>query len=177
MTRASTFVVVAAAAGFVVATVPAAAQSVSVRSPQAVVARASTQGEIQGLVLDTTGRPLAGAMVSALGSTVAFALTTRDGRFRLDALPSGVYTVRIHLDGFAPAPRQMVEVRPTVPALVSVALRSLRDNGSSAQTTRVLAASLLPIDGLGGAGSVSAGDADHDHTEANCGSAIFRAAC
>jgi hypothetical protein len=167
MTRASTFVVVAAAAGFVVASVPASAQSVSIRSPQAVVARAATQGEIQGLVIDTQGRPLTGAMVSALGSTVAFALTARDGRFRFDALPIGVYTVRIHLDGFVPAPRQMVEVRPSAPALVSVALRSLRDNGSSAPTTRVLAASLLPIDGLGGRVAGDSADADHDHTEAN----------
>ncbi|MCX6537600.1 MAG: TonB-dependent receptor [Acidobacteria bacterium] len=167
MTRVSTFVVVAAVAGFVVASVPASAQSVSIRSPQSVVARAATQGDIQGLVVDTKGRPLAGAMVSALGSTVVFALTGKDGRFRFGALPTGAYTVRIHLDGFVPAPRQMVEVRSSVPALVSVALRSLTDNGSAPSTTRVLAASLLPIDGLPG-GAVSGGaDVDHDHTEAN----------
>jgi hypothetical protein len=167
MTRASTFVVVAAAAGFVVAGAPASAQSVLVRSPQAVVARAATQGDIQGLVVDTKGQPLAGAMVSALGSTVVFALTAKNGRFHLDALPIGAYTVRIHLDGFIPAPRQMVEVRPSVPALVSVALRSLTDNGSSPPTTQVLEASLLPIYGLTGSAASGAADVDHDHTEAN----------
>jgi hypothetical protein len=167
MTRVSTFVVVTAAAVFVVACVPASAQSVSIRSPQAVIARASTQGDIQGLVVDTKGRPLSGAMVSALGSTVAFALTTKDGRFRLDALPVGPYTVRIHLDGFVPAPRQMVEVRSVAPALVSVALRSLTDNGVSAQTTRVLTAGLMPIDGPPGTAANVADSADHDHTEAN----------
>ncbi len=167
MTRASTFVVVAAAAGFVVAGAPASAQSVSIRSPQAIVARATSQGDIQGLVVDAKGRPLAGAMVSALGSTVAFALTGKDGRFRFDALPTGAYTVRIHLDGFIPAPRQMVEVRASVPALVSVALRSLTDNGSAPSTTTVLAASLLPIDGLYGGSAIGAAEVDHDHTEAN----------
>ncbi|MCX6545341.1 MAG: TonB-dependent receptor [Acidobacteria bacterium] len=167
MTRVSTFVVVAAAAGLVAATGPASAQSVSIRSPQAIVARATAQGDIQGLVVDTKGRPLAGAMVSALGSTVAFALTAKDGRFRLDALPTGAYTVRIHLDGFIPAPRQMVEVRPSVPALVSVALRSLTDNGSPAQTAQVLAAGLLPMDGLPVGATSVASTADHDHTEAD----------
>jgi hypothetical protein len=167
MTRVSTFVFVAAAAGFVVAAGPAAAQSVSIRSPQAIVAHAATQGEIQGLVVDPKGRPLAGAMVSALGSTVAFALTGRDGRFRLDGLPVGPYTVRIHLDGFIPAPRQMVEVRSTWPALVSVALRSLADNGSAASTRTVLAASLLPIEGLSAGAASGAAVGDHGHTEAD----------
>jgi len=167
MTRVSTFVFVAAAAGFVVAAGSAAAQSVSIRSPQAIVAHAATQGEIQGLVVDPKGRPLAGAMVSALGSTVAFALTGRDGRFRLDGLPVGPYTVRIHLDGFIPAPRQMVEVRSTWPALVSVALRSLADNGSAASTRTVLAASLLPIEGLSAGAAGGAAVGDHGHTEAD----------
>lgn len=167
MTRASTFVVVAAAAGLAVAAAPASGQVVSIRSPQAVVARASTQGDIHGLVVDTGGRPLAGAMVSALGSTVAISLTGRDGRFRLDALPVGPYTVRIHLDGFVPAPRQMVEVRSSTPALVSVALRSLTDISSSTSTAKVLAASFLPFDGLPGTLAGSATDTDHDHTEAN----------
>jgi len=167
MTRVSTVVAVAAAAGLVVAGAPASAQSVSIRSPQAVVARAVTEGGIQGLVVDTSGRPLAGAMVSALGSTVVFALTTKDGRFRFDALPTGAYTVRIHLDGFVPAPRQMVEVRSSVPARVSVALRSLTNNGSATPTTLVLAAGLLPIDGLTAGTARGAADVDHDHTEAN----------
>jgi len=145
---------------------PASAQSASVRVPQAVVARAATAGNIHGVVIDTRGRPLAGAMVSALGSTVAFALSGKDGRFQLDALPVGPYTVRIHLDGFVPAPRQMVEVRATTPALVSVALRALNDNGAAGSTTRVLAAGILQTDGLPGATLINSTDPDHDHTEA-----------
>jgi hypothetical protein len=165
MTRATTFVVIAAAAGIVATSLPATAQSVSIRSPQAVVARAATQGDIQGLVIDTKGRPLPGAMVSALGSTVVFALTGKDGRFRFDALPIGDYTVRIHLDGFVPAPRQMVEVRSSRAALVSVALRSLTDNGAGG--TQMLAAGFMPIDGLSGSVLNGAADLDHDHTDAS----------
>ena len=165
MTRASALVVVAAAAGSFVLSAPASAQSVSVRVPQAVVASAATAGNIHGVVIDTRGRPLAGAMVSALGTTVAFALTGKDGKFQLEALPIGPYTVRIHLDGFVPAPRQMVEVRATTPALVSVALRALNDAAGAGTTTRVLAAGILQSDGLPGASPASSTDPDHDHTE------------
>ena len=64
-------------------------------------------------------------MVSALGSTVAFALTGRDGRFTLDALPMGAYNVRVHLDGYAPSRRQVIEVREGTPSMLSVAMQSL----------------------------------------------------
>ena len=74
-------------------------------------------------------------MVSALGSTVAFVLTGRDGRFLFDALPAGAYTVRVHLDGFAPSVRRMVEVRPEAgPAIMSVALKALATPARSPPT-------------------------------------------
>ena len=110
MRRLSTIVVAAALVCLVVPVRPAAAQAA--RTADSTVARAGL-GSIRGLVLDTDGRPLVGAMVSALGSTVAFVLTGRDGRFLVDALPAGPYTVRVHLDGFLPSQRQMVEVRPS----------------------------------------------------------------
>jgi hypothetical protein len=123
------------------------------------------QGSIRGLVLDTSGRPLVGAMVSALGSTIAFVLTGRDGRFLFDALPAGAYAVRVHLDGFAPSARRMVEVRAEAgPAIMSVALKSLSTTAQAADGRAILAAGVIPLDGaLTGAsdGSVS----DHDHGE------------
>jgi hypothetical protein len=106
------------------------------------------QGSIRGLVLDTAGRPLVGAMVSALGSTVAFVLTGRDGRFLIDALPAGAYAVRVHLDGFAPSARRMVEVRPEAgPAIMSVALKSLSAASQAADGRAILAAGVIPLDG------------------------------
>jgi hypothetical protein len=106
------------------------------------------QGSIRGLVLDINGRPLVGAMVSALGSTVAFVLTGRDGRFLLDALPAGAYAVRVHLDGFAPSARRMVEVRPEAgPSIMSVALKSLSAASQTVDGRAILAAGVIPLDG------------------------------
>jgi hypothetical protein len=67
-------------------------------------------GSIEGMVLDERGTPLAGVMVSVLGSTSTFTVTDSRGAFAIHALPSGAYVVRAHLSGFAPSRRQPVEV-------------------------------------------------------------------
>ncbi len=46
-------------------------------------------GSILGTVQDEKGAPVAGAMVSALGTTSAFAVTDRAGRFELRTLTCG----------------------------------------------------------------------------------------
>src|SRR3982751_484140 len=56
-------------------------------------------GSIQGVVSDERGGPLAGAMVSVLGAKSGMAVTDAYGRFLIEALPSGVYIVRVHLAG------------------------------------------------------------------------------
>jgi hypothetical protein len=166
MRRLSTLVVAVALVWLVVPVSPAAAQAA--RAPDLTIARAGL-GSIRGLVLDTQGRPLVGAMVSALGATVAIALTGRDGRFIFDALPVGAYAVRVHLDGFAPSQRQMVEVRPSAaPSVVSVALKALAAVGSAADGRPMLAAGLIPLDGTRTVSEpVEATDpaSDHDHGE------------
>ena len=163
MTRLSTFVAAAAVVCFVAPLVPASAQTAAA-VPQATVVRAGV-GSIQGLVFDTQGKPLVGAMISALGSSVAFALSGRDGRFLLEALPAGAYTLRVHLDGYAPSQRQMVDVRANaVPSVVSVALRVLGVASAGAGGPTVLAASVVPL--AGGSGVAGADpDADHSHTD------------
>jgi hypothetical protein len=126
-------------------------------------------GSIRGLVLDTEGRPLVGAMVSALGSTVAFVLSGRDGRFLFEALPAGPYAVRVHLDGFAPSVRRMVEVRPEAgPAILSVALKALASPAEAADGRRLLAAGVIPLDGvqtIAEPGSPADSGSDYDHGE------------
>lgn len=164
MTRLSTFVASAVVVCLVAPPVPASAQTAA-KVPQATVASAGV-GSIRGLVLDTQGKPLVGAMISALGSSVAFALSGRDGRFLLESLPPGAYTLRVHLDGYSPSQRQMVDVRPSVPAVVSVALRALGVSGSSGSGPTVLAASVLPLDGAAGTGAgAGAADAEHSHSD------------
>ncbi|HSP91271.1 MAG TPA: carboxypeptidase-like regulatory domain-containing protein [Vicinamibacterales bacterium] len=164
MRRLSTLVVAAALVCFVVPVRPAAAQAE--RAADSTVARAGL-GSIRGLVLATDGRPLVGAMVSALGSTVAFVVTGRDGRFLFDALPAGPYTVRVHLDGFAPSVRRIVEVRPEAgPSIMSVALKALASPAVTADGRTLLAAGVIPLDGVRtGADASSDPGGDYDYGE------------
>src|SRR5579864_951499 len=67
-------------------------------------------GGIQGLVMDEAGAPIAGAVVSALGSNSAFAVTDRVGHFELKGLPPGPYLIRAHLAGYVASRGQIVRV-------------------------------------------------------------------
>ena len=80
-------------------------------------------GSIDGTVQDDAGAPVAGAMVSALGASIAFAVTDRSGRFELRTLLPGPYIVRAHLPGFIASKGQLVEVRPSARSVSAIALR------------------------------------------------------
>jgi hypothetical protein len=71
-------------------------------------------GAIQGIVLDDRGAPLADAMVSAL-SPLSTRMVTTDlrGRFRIQALPSGEYVLRVNRPGYVSTRRDGVRVGPT----------------------------------------------------------------
>src|SRR5437870_5285043 len=84
-------------------------------------------GSIQGIVQDERGRPIAGAMVSALGATTAFAVSDRIGRFELRTLSPGPYVVRAHLTGFVASRGQLVDVRPSARSSSSIALRHVSE--------------------------------------------------
>jgi hypothetical protein len=79
-------------------------------------------GSIDGVVQDEKDAPVAGAMVSALGATRAFAVTDRRGRFELRTLSPGAYLVRAHLSGFIASPGRIVDVRPSARVSSSIAL-------------------------------------------------------
>ena len=66
-------------------------------SASRAIASASRHGELRGLVQDDEGVPIAGAVVSAVGSTSVFAVSGEDGRFTFRSLPAGPYLVRAHL--------------------------------------------------------------------------------
>src|SRR3954465_2980467 len=80
-------------------------------------------GSIQGVVQDEHGAPVAGATVSALGATPAFAVSDRPGRFELRTLSPGPYLLRAHLSGFVASRGQVVDVRPSARASSAIALR------------------------------------------------------
>ena len=67
--------------------------------PVTKIASADT-GLIQGKVTDELGKPLDGAVISALGGTAAFAVSDKTGKYALKQLPPGPYLVRVHLQGF-----------------------------------------------------------------------------
>src|SRR5437867_9404849 len=70
-------------------------------APNPEVGRAvAAVGSIQGIVRDETGAPVAGALISAFGTTRAFARADRSGRFEVGPLSPGSYFVRAHFTGF-----------------------------------------------------------------------------
>ena len=134
---------------------PALAQPAAARPvPDARVGQlaVSLAGNLEGSVTDERGAPLTGAMVSALGSTTAVAVTDQRGWFVMRSLPSGSYMVRAHMTGFAPSRRQLVEVRATSSTRVSATLqRSASALSPSAQPPtpppppKIMAAGLAPV--------------------------------
>jgi hypothetical protein len=116
-------------------------------------------GSIEGVVVDESGKPLAGAMVSALGSTSAVAVTDRHGVFTMRSMPAGAYVVRAHLTGFVTSRRQFVDVQATSPARSAITLqRAASERVASPPRVapsplktpppppKVLAAALAPVD-------------------------------
>ena len=71
-------------------------------------------GSIRGIVSDERGGPVRGALVSAIGVTMASAVTDQGGRFSIESLPAGEYVVRAHLAGFTASRRESVRVAGNV---------------------------------------------------------------
>jgi hypothetical protein len=86
----------------------------------------TSRGSITGVVSDDHGGPIAGAMVSALGTVmVAKAITDATGYFSIEALPVGDYTLQAHRTGFLGSARATVRVSGLSPALQRLQLRKL----------------------------------------------------
>ena len=75
-------------------------------------AAATSSAELRGIVKDERGSPLAGAVVSALGATSAFAVSDSKGRFVFRALSPGPYLVRAHLQDYLQPRGRVVQVIP-----------------------------------------------------------------
>ena len=120
---------------------PIVRRAVLVKDTQGV---AST-GSIQGVVLDDRGRPLAGALVSAMGPTTSAVETDSNGWFRLSELTPDAYVVRAHRLGFATSQQLVLQVRADSPVVSSLILRQLsRQFAGSIATDGALNRLLVP---------------------------------
>jgi hypothetical protein len=111
---------------------PAHAQLVTPRpqlSSNQAVGSILRHGELRGIVQDEQGQPIAGAVVSAVGSTSVFAVSGPDGRFTFRNLPAGPYLVRAHLQQYLPARGRLVQVTPDAKNATTIAL-TRRSNAS-----------------------------------------------
>ena len=137
---------------------------------------ASVEGAVvRGVVTDDAGRPLEGAMVSALGAAMtALAVTDGVGRYELTDLLPGPYLLRAHLSGFSASGRNFIEVSHAAEIEQAFALSGLPD-GIAAEP-EVLAAGFLTAgqgDAVpaapGTAGAMTGGEDNdttgHDHSE------------
>ena len=87
-----------------------AAAAVLASSP-AAFAQATPAGSLQGRVLDTTGLPLPAVLVEVESTgTPLVARTGADGRYLVDPVPGGSYTVRFSLPSFVTMLRRNVTV-------------------------------------------------------------------
>jgi hypothetical protein len=115
-------------------------------------------GSIAGVVQDDRGQPVAGATVSALGTTSAFAVTDRSGRFDLRTLSPGPYLLRAHSAGFVASRGQIIDVRPSARVSSAIALRRVATTTTAGPSSPVLAA------GIGGGAEAPAAPADTETT-------------
>ncbi|MDA1184355.1 MAG: TonB-dependent receptor [Acidobacteria bacterium] len=148
-----------------VAATPAAAQ----HRPQsgAVIQRATAQvsaparAELRGAVTDDRGVPLAGVVVSALGSASVFAVSDSEGQFTFRDISYGPYLIRAHLQDHLAAPAVLVQVNRVSESMATVVLtrRAVADGPAP-----VLAAGVGPADGALEVADVGE-TRDHDHGE------------
>lgn len=142
---------------------PAFAQSGARVYPAAALAQASVpQASVHGVVLDDRGEPVAGAIVSALGSTSAFAVSDQDGRFALRNLPFGPYLMRAHLQGYLSPRARLVQVDRASLTLSSIALAR---RAADSDEVQVLSAGVGGTETSGTTGIEGEGTDTHDHGE------------
>jgi hypothetical protein len=104
--------------------------------PPATKTSPFTRGSIQGTVSDERGGPVRGALVSAIGQTMASAVTDERGTFVIGGLPAGDYVVRAHLTGFTASKRESVTLASATVVAPQLQLRRLEPvAGTSGETT------------------------------------------
>ena len=173
MSRSSRMTASAVVGGLVLLCLPAVSNAQTPGQLRPVTHVASiAAGSIQGIVQDEQGAPVAGATVSALGASSAFAVSDRGGRFEMRTLSPGPYLLRAHLAGFVASRGQLIDVRPSARASSSIALRHVTTPDAPASYP-VLAAGIGAVPDAPAVGPVadpgtantSGGTGNDDHGE------------
>ena len=115
-------------------------------------------GAIQGTVLDQSGHPIQGATVAVVNDValVKKVGTSSDGKFAVDGLPGGMYTVEISTPGFSTVIRHGVFVTSGTPVNLPIALSIAsvsQEVTVEAEADNSLAAQLSPVKSVLDAGS------------------------
>lgn len=141
-------------------------------TPVARIARLSA-GTITGVVSDEKGGPVAGARVTAIGTTMALAVTDKSGRFRTETLPAGEYVVRAQRTGFVASKREIVRVGGAVVEVPQLQMQRLEatagttgTNGEAPLPSRPIIAAGFALPAAETAEEPKDGSKDaHPHTE------------
>ena len=160
---AASFVAIAAAA------VPSSVVAQGAARVSAFRTVSNMGGAIHGIVSDDRGGPLPGAMVSIIGATMAMTVTDVDGRFSLQRLPEGDYTLRAHLAGFAASRRENVRVGAGGAPLCRLQLHRLETPVATMGTAEPVTARPILAAGFGLPSiempDTEASGKDHSHTD------------
>lgn len=138
--------------------VPASAQSGTWSGTRLIKDEGAKPGELHGIVRDARGKPLADAVVHALGSISVFDLSDREGHFGFRNLPPGAYLVRVYLSGYLPGCPRSVVVGSESRQMDPIALSRL--GSETRQQPRLLAAGVGAVDGPAPARAAGACDAE-----------------
>ena len=118
--------------------------SIALAQPAQYRSARALHGSITGVVSDDLGGPIAGAMVSALGTaTMAKATTDASGWFSIESLPAGDYTLQAHRSGFAGSARATVRVGGLTIPSQRLLLRRSASAVATAGTTPVAARPIM----------------------------------
>jgi hypothetical protein len=115
----------------------AAALALATGAPRAAAAaELVAEGTLVGFVQDTTGAPVAGAVISlfgrGLGGRGVVTQSDSAGRYVLKALPAGSYTMRALRAGHEPARARRVTVMPDRDSVLTTTLTPLADAAAAA---------------------------------------------
>lgn len=130
--------------------VPAAANDPGETAAGVGSSRQAPGGSIVSFVRDHAGRPLSGAIVSAIGRRIVTSVTDEQGRCVFSALPAGDYLLRVHRTGYVSRSSLIVLAGPGANTTWSFVLKPQPARAADARDVRktppVLAAGLVGAD-------------------------------